>query len=276
MALAQERDVDRLTPIGSHVPRQDPLQGAADRGAEVIQVNLSAPRNWAPPVTHGDEETLANGALPIFVHAPYVVNPASSDPAVRRRSRACLEAESDAAARIGAVGLVVHGGHVGPGASLDEGIERWAHSLAGADLRCRILIENTAGGTSAVARTPVGTGQLIEALRQHGHDVGVVLDTCHAHAAGIDLHRVVDDLRSICGGIDLVHANDSRDPAGSGRDRHQHLGAGMVPPEDLIGIVDAAGAPVVVETPGGAQEQSADIRWLRRHLKQIRPSGLSG
>jgi deoxyribonuclease-4 len=65
------------------------------------------------------------------------------------------------------------------------------------------------------------------------------------------------------GRIDLVHANDSKDPFDSRRDRHQNLGAGEIPKEDLARTIVEAAAPVVVETPGGAQEQGADIEWVR-------------
>jgi len=68
------------------------------------------------------------------------------------------------------------------------------------------------------------------------------------------------------GRIDLVHANDSKDPFDSRRDRHQNLGKGLIPPEELARIIANAGAPVVVETPGGASEQSADIEWVRAIL----------
>ena len=74
----------------------------------------------------------------------------------------------------------------------------------------------------------------------------------------------MDRLIEATGRIDLVHCNDSRDPLGSGRDRHANLGAGEIPPELLAGVVEAAQAPVIVETPGGAAEQAADIAWLRQ------------
>jgi deoxyribonuclease-4 len=251
-------------PIGSHVPRRDPLGEAATRGAEVIQVNLSAPRNWAPPAIHGDEDDLAASGMPIFVHAPYLVNPASADPEVRARSRRCLELEAAAAARIGARGLVVHAGQAGAGATPDDAIDRWVETMRGAQLPCRLLLENTAGGDGAPGRTPRDLARLVDALRALGLDVGVVLDTCHAHAAGLDLRTAVGELAGLVGGIDLVHANDSHDPAGSGRDHHQHLGMGQIDPDDLAAATQAAGAPVVVETPGGAAAQAVDLEWLRQ------------
>ena len=63
-----------------------------------------------------------------------------------------------------------------------------------------------------------------------------------------------------------MHANESRDPAGSNRDRHENLGEGEIPEELLVGIVRAANAPAVVETRGDAAQQAADIAWLRDRL----------
>jgi deoxyribonuclease-4 len=68
------------------------------------------------------------------------------------------------------------------------------------------------------------------------------------------------------GRIDLVHANDSKDKADSGRDRHQNLGKGQIDLDTLVGIVQAAGAPVICETPGGVAEHRADIELLRDRL----------
>lgn len=259
-------------PIGAHVPRRDPLGEARRRGAEVVQINLSAPRNWAPPVTHGDEEDRAASGLPLFVHAPYLVNPASPDPEVRARSRRCLELEAAAAARVGARGLVVHAGQAGVGATPDDAIDRWVDTMRGARLPCRLLLENTAGGDVAPGRTPADLGRLVGALRQLGLDVGIVHDTCHAHAAGLDLDSVVKELADAVGNIDLVHANDSHDPAGSGRDHHQHLGCGEIDPDTLAAAALAPGAPVVVETPGGAEAQAGDVEWLRARVRTAPPA----
>jgi deoxyribonuclease-4 len=63
-----------------------------------------------------------------------------------------------------------------------------------------------------------------------------------------------------------VHCNDSRDPAGSRRDRHAHLGRGEIPPDLMVAVAAAAGAPVVVETPDEEGAQAADIAWLRERL----------
>ena len=77
---------------------------------------------------------------------------------------------------------------------------------------------------------------------------------------------MVDKVLAITGRIDLVHANDSRDTFDSGADRHANLGAGHIDPELLAGVVREAGAPVMIETPGGAAEHQADFAWLREHV----------
>jgi deoxyribonuclease-4 len=96
--------------------------------------------------------------------------------------------------------------------------------------------------------------------------VGFCLDTCHAHAGGIALESVVDEIRAITGRIDLVHCNDSRDEFDSGADRHANVGRGRIDPDLLAQVVRDAGAPVVFETPGGAEEHLADFEAVRSRL----------
>jgi acyl-CoA synthetase (AMP-forming)/AMP-acid ligase II len=96
--------------------------------------------------------------------------------------------------------------------------------------------------------------------------IGFCLDTCHAHAGGEELATVVDRVKAITGRIDLVHCNDSRDEFDSGADRHANIGEGKIDPDDIVTVVRAAGAPVVCETPGGADGQASDIAWLRKEL----------
>jgi deoxyribonuclease-4 len=94
--------------------------------------------------------------------------------------------------------------------------------------------------------------------------LGFCLDTCHAHAAGEDLVTAVDRIRAITGRIDLIHCNDSKDAAGSGRDRHENFGHGTIPPEALAEVVRAAGVPVVCETPAVGIKD--DIAYLKGAL----------
>ncbi len=80
------------------------------------------------------------------------------------------------------------------------------------------------------------------------------------------MENAVDLITGFTGGIALVHGNNSRDEAGSNRDRHANLDDGYIPEEVLVGLIRAANAPVIVETPGDASAQAADITWLRTRL----------
>src|SRR5690606_30942568 len=131
-----------------------------------------------------------------------------------------------------------------------------------------VLLENTAGGENAVARRFDALAMLWEAVGQAETDVriGFCFDTCHAHAAGEELGDAVERARAITGRIDLLHLNDSRDPPGSGADRHAHIGAGQIELEALRHMVVAAAAPVIVETPRELEGLRADVEFARAAL----------
>lgn len=253
--------------LGAHVPATRPLDAARQRRAEVVQVFLSAPRAWRPPKERSDAAQLRAAALPVYVHAPYLVNVVAGDPEVRARSRESLVATTRAAEAIGAAGVVVHGGHQPLEDPPEAGIEAWRTLLAGLGHTVPILIENTAGGRNAMAREPGRFGALLAGLADLEVPFGVCLDTCHLHAATPeDLLASFEQVLAAVGRIDLLHVNDSLDEPGSGRDRHANLGAGTLDPEALVEVVRRAGAPVVVETPGGTSGQAADLVWLRERL----------
>lgn len=252
--------------LGSHVSRSDVLVEAERCDADVVQFFLSAPQSWAPPKRRGDEEALASSGVATFVHAPYLINPASVNPEVRAKSRVALQAQTAAALAVGARGLIVHGGHATGDGTIEDGVRGWLEVLRGWEPEVPILIENTAGGNAAVARRFDAFARLLEALRSQGHNVGVCLDTCHAHAGGEGLEGVVERLVSFAGGIDFLHVNDSKDSFGSGRDRHENLGAGQCGLEQIIDVVKRAGCPAVVETPNGIEAQARDVALLRERL----------
>ncbi|MBA2549571.1 MAG: deoxyribonuclease IV [Nocardioidaceae bacterium] len=260
--------------IGAHVDQADPLAEATARGADLVQMFLGDPQGWKGPVVQyaGGADSLRAEAeqagVGIYVHAPYVLNVATSNNRIRIPSRKLLQQHVDAAASIGALGLIVHGGHMLKGDDPAAGFDNWRKCIEQLDATVPVLIENTAGGDNAMARRLERIGRLWEAVTDAsgGDEVGLCLDTCHAHAGGIELADVVTQVKRLVGRIDLVHANDSRDQFGSGADRHANLGEGQIDQSALLGVVRAAGAPVVCETPGGTQGQAADIAWLRQHL----------
>lgn len=250
--------------IGAHVRHGSPLDEAADRKADLVQMFLSNPQSWKAPEPRPDAAALAATSLPVYVHSPYLINVGSPNNRVRIPSRKILADTVAAAAAVGAAGVVVHGGHVGDDEDPEVGHDRWRKALESFDVAVPVLLENTAGGEKAILREIDAYAALWEVIGEFG--VGVCIDTCHAWASGEDMTTVVDRVRAATGRLDLVHCNDSRDPAGSWRDRHANLGHGEIPEELLVGLVAAGGAPVVVETPNGTEAQAADIAWLRARL----------
>jgi deoxyribonuclease IV len=254
--------------IGAHVDREDPLAAARQRGAEVVQFFLADPQSWGAPEERSDAAALATTDLDVFVHAPYRINVATLNNRIRIPSRKLLLTYANAAAAIGAQGIIVHGGHVEKGDDVAIGIDNWrktfAYAAESGGFPLPILIENTAGGDNACARRLDALARLWDAVGDLG--AGFCLDTCHAHAGGEDLLGIVDRVKAVTGRIDLVHANDSRDPFDSRRDRHDNIGRGQIDPELIVATIRAAGAPAVVETPGGVEGQGADIAYLRERV----------
>ncbi|MCU7722110.1 deoxyribonuclease IV [Actinoplanes sp. KI2] len=251
--------------IGAHVDPADPLDAARARGAEAVQFFLTDPQGYKSPKPREDAAALRESEVDIYIHAPYIVNVASPNNRIRIPSRKLLMAHARAAAELGAKGLIVHGGHVGKDADLAAGFENWRKAFEYAEsdggLPLPILIENTAGGDNACARRFDDLARLWDAVG--GFGAGFCLDTCHAFAGGEDLVGIVDRVKAITGRIDLIHANDSKGGFDSGQDRHDNLGNGKIDPELVVAAIRAAGAPAVVETPGGVEGQTADIALLR-------------
>ncbi len=248
--------------IGAHVSTADPLGIAAAESADCVQIFLGSPQSWKAPKPRDDAAILKASGVPIYVHAPYLVNLASPNNRIRIPSRKILQQTCDAAAAIGAAAVVVHGGHVTEDDDEAEGFVRWRKAMEQLESEVPVYLENTAGGDHAMARHFDTIARLWDHIADFG--VGFCLDTCHAHAAGEGLVDAVDRILAITGRIDLVHCNDSKDAAGSGRDRHEHLGQGQIDPALLVAVVERAGAPVICETSDDGRKD--DIAWLRERV----------
>ena len=260
--------------IGGHGEQQDPIAEARARGADLAQFFLGDPQGWKGPefAYEGGAAALKQAAedadIALYVHAPYVLNVATTNNRIRIPSRKFLQQYVNAAAEIGAAGVIVHGGHVLKDDDPAKGFDNWRKCIEGLEMPVPLLIENTAGGDQAMARRMERIERLWDAVTSAagGDTVGFCLDTCHAHAGGIVLAEAVERVLEITGRIDLVHCNDSRDSFDSGADRHANLGDGEIAADALLAVVAEAAAPIVVETPGGREGQAADIAWLRKHL----------
>ena len=115
--------------IGSHVDNTDPLAAAAADGADVVQFFLGNPQSWKKPAPREDAEILRTSTVPLYVHAPYLINVASANNKVRIPSRKILQDTCDAASEIGATAVIVHGGHVTGDDDPAVGHDNWRHEL---------------------------------------------------------------------------------------------------------------------------------------------------
>ncbi|TDB88860.1 deoxyribonuclease IV [Actinomadura sp. 7K534] len=272
-------------PVGAHVPVAGGLAGgglkyAAEIGAEAIQVFVANPRGWALPEGRPaeDEKLRARTDVPVYVHAPYLVNFGSPNAETLAKSIATVRHSLVRGRAIGARGVVVHTGS-SVTQTYDEAMAQiHEHVLPlleeipedGPDL----LLEPMAGQNNMLCTKVQDLGPYFDRLEHHPK-LGVCFDTCHAFAAGHDLAApggVKDTLDALVatvgeGRLKLIHANDSKDPCGSGRDRHENIGAGMIgePPfADLFTHPAATGLPVLIETPGRAPAPHAkDIKTLK-------------
>jgi deoxyribonuclease-4 len=265
------------------------LRYAAETGAEAIQVFASNPRGWA--LSAGDarqdaalRDHVASTGLPVFVHAPYLVNVGSPDPATRRRSAASLAHSLRRGREIGARGVVVHTGSA-VRASRERGMRYARECLLplldslgddGPDL----LLEATAGQGRMLCITAEDLGPYLASLDWHPR-AGLCLDTCHAFAAGHDLAApdgvagLLDTLAPVMGHhqghggggrLRLIHANDSKDACGSHRDRHANIGAGQIGIAAFAALLRhpaTEGVPFIVETPGPRAAVAADVATLK-------------
>jgi deoxyribonuclease-4 len=274
--------------IGAHVSVAGGLERAVGNatavGCESLQVFVSNARGWAPPPVDpaADERFRADlqaaGLGPLFVHAPYLVNFASASPLTRERSRGVVAATLAKAAAIGATGVVVHAG-AALASGRTAGLATTREALlpladaAGPDL----VLELTAGTRGALAARFEEMAELLAACEHHPR-LRVCMDTCHAHAAGYDLGdpagvaKALDELFATLGErVVLVHANDSRDPVGAGRDRHCPIGTGTIGDQGFAAILSHPGLatlPVITETTGDPDQMATDLT----RLKHLRPT----
>ncbi|GIF95307.1 putative endonuclease 4 [Catellatospora citrea] len=272
--------------VGAHAPTAGGLAKAAlayvdTVAATAVQVFVGNPRGWARPA--GDprqDEAFTAGChtrrIPSYVHASLLVNIGSPTAATVEQSREVLAHALVRAAAIGAHGVVFHAGSSVDAEHTPAAMRQVREVLlplldALPDDGPRLLVEPSAGGGRSLAARVEDLGPYLDAVDRHPR-LGVCFDTCHAWAAGHDLAKpggmtlTLDSLVEVCGPdrLGLVHANDSKDPVGSTRDRHEAIGKGMIGSEafaEMFRHPAIAGVPIIVETPG--ETHAADISLLR-------------
>jgi deoxyribonuclease-4 len=271
--------------IGAHVSSAGGLDRAVDRaeerGAEAIQIFNQSPRAWRPTrYTDADfaafRERLAQSPVDsAYIHAVYLINVASDDQEVRRKSLESLTHALAVGDAIGAGGVIVHPGSgkgQKPGPTFKLVGKAFKEALARTE-RVPLLFENTAGAGFTIGRTFEELAKVIE-VSGGGERLGVCLDSCHLYASGYEVREakafkaVIDEFDEVVGikRLKALHMNDSMTPFGSNRDRHANLGEGELGEEGLrvfLGEKRFKGQPVLLEVPGpdghGPDKQQVDI-----------------
>src|SRR4051794_30542690 len=190
--------------VGAHLAPEDPLSEAGALGADCVQIFLSNPQGWKKPPARADADELRASKMPLYVHAPYLINVCSPRNNVRYGSRKILQQTCDAAAAVGATAVIVHPGHAEDG--IDAGIGRWGRTLEMLASGVPLYIENTAGGDNAVARRFNALARLWEVVTEWRGDIEIrfCFDTRHGPRAlwggaprGAWPHRVAFLLRPL-------------------------------------------------------------------------------
>ena len=270
--------------FGAHVSVSGGISTAIDRaeelGCDAVQVFTQSPRMWKP-TDHSEEQlerfrTRRNevGVGSIVCHALYLVNLASADRVIRRKSIAALRATMETASAIEADGVVFHvGSHLGAGltSALRRVVPPLGDLLDLTDDRLWLLLENSAGAGGTIGRSVDELATIVDKLDRHPR-LGICLDSCHWWVSGIDVTDpdVLDeelagiDERMGPGRVRCLHVNDAAVGLGSNSDRHASLGEGTI--GEGLGIFLAhpafEGIPAILETAGPDGTYVGELRLL--------------
>jgi deoxyribonuclease-4 len=272
--------------LGAHVSTQGGVAEAPARGraigATAIQVFTKTPNQWRErsvdgPAARAFRDALdEHGIRAVVSHDSYLINLASPDPALRRRSEAAFVAELRRCAALGIPYVVSHPGNFidKRRAGLRRNAQAYAASLAAVPGAVKVAIETTAGSGTALGSTFEELRALADAMPAAARRrVVFCADTCHLWAAGYDLvgdyDGVLAELDRVLGLERLVcfHLNDSRGERGGRLDRHALIGEGTLGREPFRRVMtDPRVAHVIkiIETPKGDDLVTNDRRMLRR------------
>jgi deoxyribonuclease-4 len=263
------------------------LLTAHEHGCETVQLFTKSSNQWkAKPFTDDDlatfKTTLTDTGLQFpTAHDSYLINLASPDEALRRKSLEAFVIEVERADILGLSYLVTHPGSPTDG---DEraGLRRVAKALDEVHKRCarakvRVLLETTAGQGNSLGHRFEHLARLLELVKKPER-LGVCFDTCHVFAAGYGL-RTADEYADTMREFDRIvglaqlrvfHINDSKKPQGSRVDRHEHLGRGCLGLEPFRMLVNDprfSDRLMILETP---KEDGDDDDMDRTNLSVLR------
>lgn len=248
-------------------------------GADTFQFFTRNPRGGAAkPFDKADAEALnalmdAHGFAPILAHAPYTLNACAADPALRQYAQDVMKDDLFRMDHFPHAMYNFHpGSHVKQG--VDVGIELISlhlNNILHKDLKTKVLLETMAGKGSEVGRSFEELRAIIDRV-ELDEKVGVCLDTCHVFDGGYDIVNCLDDvleefdkvigLKRLC----AIHLNDSKNPMGSHKDRHEVIGGGNIGLEALVNVVNHPALkrlPFYLETPNELPGYAKEIALMR-------------
>ncbi len=281
--------------IGAHVSTGGGLPNAVERGVErgcdSIQIFHQNPRMWRPTdhkasdIAAFNESFSASRLDSIVIHAVYLINTASREDEIKRKSMDSLLHALRLGDEIGADGVVLHAGSR-KGDPVAEAVARSGEmvreALAESD-SCPVLYENTAGTQGPLGCDFDELAALVEAAGA-GDRVGVCIDSCHLFASGFeittpaDLQARIDELDAKVGldRLRCLHVNDSRVPLGANRDMHANVGEGELGAEGIATFLSEPRferLPAILETPG-PDKKGSDLAEVER-ARAMREAGIA-
>ncbi len=280
---------DSLKVVGAHLSVAGGLNKGVDRavaiGANGLQIFASSPRSWQPRIINETElqefkkYAASNNIREIFIHALYLVNLASENKELVQKSKNALINNLKVGHFFNCSGVIVHlGSHLGSGweAVRQNVVLLIREIIDEADVAVPFLIENSAGQKGKLCSDFAEIRWLLDEV--HRPSLGWCYDTCHGWAAGLsptqgrDLFEEIEKYQ-LWEDLKCLHVNDSRDPLGSGRDRHENIGEGTIPQADLEEILrhsQLQHIPVITEAPGfdrlGPDKENVDR--IRRLIQE--------
>ena len=275
--------------VGAHVSIAGGIDNAVGRqldvGGNCGQIFTTSPQVWAHPEIDSEEaerfreETSEKLDGPWVIHSSYLVNLCTPKDDLREKSIASMQAELDAAERLGVEFVNVHlGAHTGAG--VDDGLENAASALDALDVPegVTVLIESDAGSGTKLGGEFDHLARVLELSEQ---ELDVCVDTAHAFAAGYELstaegvEETVAEFDDVVGleRLRCIHLNDSKHARGTNKDEHAHIGEGLIGEEGmetLINHPELREVPLVLETP---TEDGRSYEWNIERVRQLRAGG---
>lgn len=257
--------------IGVHVSIAGGIEKSVKRaqalGCSTMQIFARNPRGWkASPIPERSisafrEAIGASAIAPVIIHTPYLLNLASDDAVLHRRSVLALSEDVGRAKLLGARFVVTHLGSC-RGKSRVSGRRQVVKALKTVlkqESPVTILLENSAGGGDSIGGTWEELAEIFAGVGSEAR-LGVCFDSCHGYAAGYDfgsdakLERLIRRMDQTIGlrRLALLHLNDCAGSFGAHLDRHQHIGKGHIGIHGFRSLVSHPALqrlPMILETP---------------------------